>query len=409
MKRVIRKLIPNTLVNFGKHLPTAVLANLRYRYPSKGMKIIGVTGTDGKTTTTNMIYQILKAAGKKVSMVSSINAQIGDKTFDTGFHVTSPSSFDVQKYLAKAKKDGSEYFVLEVTSHGLSQFRTWGIKFDVGVITNVTHEHLDYHGSFKNYLKTKSKLIKNAKVAVINRDEAHFNELFQMAKGKVVSFGFHKTADFNPLKFPLKIKIPGEYNLANALAASAACYSLGIETKNIRETLAKFAPLEGRMQKIPNDLGINIVVDFAHTPNALENALNTLKRQTKGKIIAVFGAASERDTTKRPLMGEISGKLSDFTVLTDEDPRFEDRMKIIDEIAKGAKKADVKEGVNLYKEPDRKKAIKLAISLAKKGDTIGIFGKGHEQSMNYQGVEKPWSDRRAVEEILNGGTFKVVG
>ena len=407
MIRKIRQFIPNSLVNYGKHLPTAVLANLKYGFPSRKMTVIGVTGTDGKTTTVNMIYEILRMDSRfrgndksNVAMISSINAVLDGKEYDTGFHTTSPSPFQLQKYIKMAKKAGVEILVLEVTSHGLAQFRNWGIKFDIGVITNITHEHLDYHGSWENYFKTKAKLLKNVRVAIVNHDEGHFTRLAKLTKGQLVSFGLHKGADFNPRKFPLNLKIPGDFNLLNALAASAVCVNLGIDSKRIRQTLANFSLPSGRMEEIENNRGLKIVIDFAHTPNALENALKTLRRQTKERLISVFGCASERDVQKRSLMGAVSGKLADITVLTDEDPRFEDPIKIIDKIAEGAYKCGAKDGENLFKEPDRQKAIKLAIEMAKKGDVVGIFGKGHEKSMNYQGVEKPWSDREAVLKAL---------
>lgn len=400
MVRKLKKLVPQKIKNYVWHLPLAHMANLRYGFPSKRMKVIGVTGTDGKTTTANMVYQILKNAGKNVSLISTINAVIGDENIDTGFHITSPSPFDLQKYFKKAKKAQTEYLVLEVTSNALDQFRVLGVKFDIGVITNITHDHLDYHGTWENYFKAKAKLIRNSKVAVINRDEKHFEKLAKIAKGKVVSFGLHKNAAFNPFKFPLKLKIIGEYNLMNALAASAVAVNLDVPTKIIKDCLNNFQPLLGRMEEIENTKGIKIIVDFAHTPNALEQALKTLRTQTKGKLISVFGSASERDLYKRPLMGGISAQKADITILTAEDPRFEDVNKIMDEIAEGAISHGAKLGTNLFKEGDRAKAIKLAIKKAQKGDIVAIFGKGHERSMSYRGVEKPWSDQEAVRTSL---------
>lgn len=377
------------------------MANLRYGFPSRKLKVIGVTGTDGKTTTTNMIYQILKAAGKKVSMVSTINAIIGDQVYDTGFHVTSPSPMDVQKFLGQAVNMESKYMVLEATSHALDQHRFWGIHFEVGVITNITHEHLDYHKSFENYFKAKAKLIKNVKTAILNRSEKHFERLSGQTRGKVLSFGLSKSAEFNPIKFPLKLSLPGEFNLLNALAASAVGVTLKIETKIIKQTLALFKSLAGRMQEIENNIGIKIVIDFAHTPNGLESALKALRRKTKGKLISVFGCAGLRDEQKRPLMGEISGKLSDVTIVTAEDPRG-----LIDQInkqiAQGLERAGATFGKTYFIELDRQKAIELAINkLADRGDTVGIFGKGHETSMNLNGKKEiPWSDLEAVKIAL---------
>lgn len=393
----VRKLVPDSVINYGKHFPEALVASVRYGFPGRKLRVIGVTGTDGKTTTVNMIYKILKDAGKKVSMISTINAVVAGKVYDTGFHVTSPDRGDVQSFLSQSVSHQDEFMVLEVTSHGLAQFRVWGIPFEVGVLTNVTHEHLDYHKTFANYFQTKMKLIKVAKVGIINQSLRGERGNMGDKRKRLVSFGLHK-GDFNQEKLKLKLKLPGEYNIENALAALAVTTELGIDPKIARKTLESFSGLNGRMEEIKNNRGIKVVVDFAHTPNALEQALQTLRKETKGKLIAVFGAASERDVAKRPLMGEISSKLADITILTDEDPRFEDRSKIINHIASGMKGAA--EGRNLFKEPDRKKAIKMALAIAKKGDTVGIFGKGHEKSMNYLGKEKPWSDQEAVKEVL---------
>jgi UDP-N-acetylmuramoyl-L-alanyl-D-glutamate--2,6-diaminopimelate ligase len=401
MKRLIRKIIPQKAVNLFRHLPTAVLANLIYGFPSRKMTVIGVTGTDGKTTTVNMIYQILKAAGKKVSMVSTINAEIAGKSYDTGFHVTNPDPLMLQKFIQMAKKAGDEFLVLEVTSHGLDQYRAWGVKFDIGVITNITHEHLDYHKSWENYFKAKAKLIENVRVAVLNRAEKHFDRLKSLTSGNVVSFGLTKQADFYPVKFPFKLLLPGEYNILNALAASAVAVQIGIDTQIIRQTLENFSSLEGRMNEIENKRGIKIVVDFAHTPNALKEALQALKPKNKTRLISVFGSAGARDVEKRGLMGEISAQYADITVITAEDPRGE-LEKINSQILEGAQKAKGVLGKNVFIEGDRQKAIEMAINrLAKPGDTVGIFGKGHEKSMNYDGHrEISWSDHNAVKKIL---------
>lgn len=401
MKRLIRKVIPQKAVNLFRHLPTAVLANLIYGFPSRKMIVIGVTGTDGKTTTVNMIYQILKAAGKKVSMVSTINAEIAGKSYDTGFHVTNPDPMMLQRFIKMATQAGEEMLVLEVTSHGLDQYRAWGVHFDVGVITNITHEHLDYHKTWENYFQAKSKLIKQVKLAILNRAEDHYGRLRGLTSGKVVSFGLNKQADFNPVKFPFKLAIPGQYNVLNALAASAVAVHFDVDSKIIKQTLEHFSSLEGRMNEIQNSRGIKIIVDFAHTPNALKEALQALKPLTTGRLIAVFGAAGARDVEKRALMGEISARYADLTVITAEDPRGE-LDQINAQILEGAQKAKGELGRNVYIEGDRGKAIEMAINkLAKKGDTVGIFGKGHEKSMNYSGkFEEPWSDHEAVQKAL---------
>lgn len=400
MIKKIRKLIPHSVINYGKHLPKAIVVNVKHGFPGKKLHVIGVTGTDGKTTTVNMIYQILKEVGKKVSMISTINAEIAGKSYDTGLHVTSPDSSDLQKFMKKALENGDEYMVLEVSSHALEQFRVWGINFEIGVITNITHDHLDYHGTFENYVQAKSKLIKNVKYAVLNYDNQFFNKLKTLTSGKVLTFGNNKNADINSNNFPLKLKIPGDFNVLNAEAAALVGRVLDIDDKVIVKALENFSGLTGRMEEIENDLGIKIFIDFATNQNALENALKALRKQTKGNLIALFGVPAERDTDKRPLMGEISAKLADITVLTEDDPRFEDRNKIIEEIAEGYYKVKGKNDKNLYKEPDRQRAIQIAIDLAKKGDTIGLFGKGHEKSMSFRGEEISWSDADCVNKVL---------
>lgn len=397
-----KKVLPQWVINYFYHLPKAILANIFYGFPTRGLIVIGITGTDGKTTTTNMIYQIIKAAGKKASMVSTINAVIAGQSYDTGFHVTSPDPLMVQKFAKEARDHGDEYLILEVTSHALDQFRFWGIKFDIGVITNITHDHLDYHGSWENYFQTKVKLIKNVKTAVLNQDEKHFDILAKKTSGKVISFGFSESADFNSVKFPLKMKMLGEYNLLNGLAAAAVAINLGIDRPIIKKTLENFSNLEGRMEEIKNSHGIKVIVDFAHTPNALQQALKTLKRETRGKLISVFGCAGLRDKQKRPLMGRISTSLANLTVITAEDPRG--LLSSINQQIVSGIDAKFKQDRDYFVMGDREKAIEFAIKkLAKKGDTVGIFGKGHETSMNYDGrTEISWSDIKTAQKYLHG-------
>lgn len=400
MKKLIKGILSQRIINNFYHLPKAVLANMSNGSPTRGMKVIGVTGTDGKTTTVNMIYQILKAAGKKVSMISTINAIIAGKDYDTGFHVTSPGSDSLQKFAKMAKDNGDEYLVLEVTSHALDQYRFWGIKFDVGVITNITHEHLDYHKTFENYLKTKLKLLTNVKSAVINRNLKKYIEQSNSAPKELLTFGL-SSGDFNQERIKLKLKIPGDYNIENALSALAVAFSLGIDREIAQKVLESFAGIKGRMEEVENKKGLKIIIDFAHTPNGLEQALKTLRLQTQRKLISLIGCEGDRDEGKRAMMGEIAKKLADFVVVTAVDPRGQ--LDIINkQIEQGAKKSGAKQDRNFFVIDDRKEAINFAInSLAKKGDTVGIFGKGHETSMNLDGKKEiPWSDNKIVEEVL---------
>ena len=398
MNRLIKSIFKQDAINKYYHLPKAVIANIIHGFPSDKLVVIGVTGTDGKTTTVNMIYEILKAAGKKVSMISTINAVIGGKVYDTGFHVTSPDPFMVQKFAKMAVINKDQYLVLEVTSHAIDQFRFLGIKFNIGVITNITHDHLDYHGTLENYKNIKLRLIKNTKFAIIN---SSLDSITKKIEGKKITFGLNK-GDFTQEDLKLNLKTPGEYNIENALAAMAVGFVLNINKEIAKRALEDFIGLKGRMEEVKNNIGIKIFVDFAHTPSGLENALKSLREQYKdSKIIAVFGAAGSRDKLKRPIMGGISAKNADITILTDEDPRFEDSYKIIEEIEAGAVKQGAIDGRNFFKQSDRSKAIQYAISLAKKGDVVCVFGKGHESSMNYKGKEIPWSDYKEIEQIIN--------
>lgn len=392
----IKSIISQEIINNFYHLPKAIFANIIYGFPTRKLKIIGVTGTDGKTTTTNMIYRILKAAGEKVSMVSTVNALIAGKPYDTGFHVTSPDPFMVQEFAKQALNNGDEYLVLEVTSHALDQYRFWGIKFDVGVITNITHEHLDYHNTYQNYFNTKVKLIKDVDSAVVNQS------LKQKLARKVITFGLDK-GDFNQKQIKLELQIPGDYNIENALAALAVAFVLGVDKRTAQKALESFTGITGRMEEIKNSKGLKIIVDFAHTPNALTQALKTLRMRTKGKLIVVFGSAGKRDVEKRGLMGAVAGDLADFAVVTAEDPRGEIET-INEQIIAGAKKTGKVLDKNIFAIKDRAEAIAFAVNkLAKKGDVIGIFGKGHEASMNLDGKKEiPWSDKDVVKRVLDG-------
>lgn len=403
IKKVLRFFIPQKVVNTFYHLPKAVLANIWHGLPGRKLTVIGVTGTDGKTTTVNMIYHILSEAGEPVSMVSTVYAAIGKSKIETGLHVTSPDPFTVQKLLRKAVKAGSKYAVLEITSHALDQHRFLGVPFYIGVITNITHEHLDYHKNWENYFKTKAKLIKNAKIAILNREEKHYDRLRKLSTGRVFTFGFSKTATFNPHSYPVRLSIPGKFNVANALAAEAVCSLLKIPQNIVKRSLANFSGIPGRMQKVKNKKGLQIVIDFAHTPNGLQNALTALKSDRKGKIISLIGAEGQRDIKKRPLLGEIAQKLSDFVIITAVDPRGE--IDIINrQVQQGAQRAGGVLEKNLFLISDRQQAIDFAINtLANKGDSVGIFGKGHETSMNLNGKKEiPWSDDIAVQKALNG-------
>ncbi len=382
------------------HLCVAIFANLFFLFPGKKLTVIGVTGTDGKTTTVNLIYHILKENNFPVSMLTSIGAYVGKKEYETGFHVTTPSPFMLQGLLRKALKGGSKFFVLEVTSHALDQYRTWGVNYEIGVLTNITSEHLDYHKTYDNYLKTKEKLLKMAKIAVVNKDDASYTLLSESKNLKSnsnwVTYGFNESAEINLKNFNLDSKVLiGEFNKYNALAAVTVSKSLGISDENINKAIKTFKLPRGRLDFV-YDEEYAVVIDFAHTPNAFEKLLSSLREQTKGKIIHVFGSAGERDHAKRPFMGEISSKYADILVITAEDPRSESALKIIDEIASGIEKKDAK----VFKLPDRRDAINAAIEMAAKGDLVVITGKAHEKSMTYGSEEREWDEYKVVENAI---------
>ncbi|MBM3714005.1 MAG: UDP-N-acetylmuramoyl-L-alanyl-D-glutamate--2,6-diaminopimelate ligase, partial [Actinobacteria bacterium] len=358
---------------------------------------------------------ILKKAGKKVSMISTIAAIINGKSFDTGFHVSTPSPWALQKFMRQAFDGGTNYFVLEVTSHALDQYRTEGSSIDIGVITNISHEHLDYHQTFNNYLNSKAKILNATNLAVLNKDDPNFDYLRKKAANKLITFSLKQKADYTLKNAEFRTKLPGQYNLYNCLAAFAVARELNIDEKIIIDAIAKFSGIPGRMEQIKNTCAFNIFIDFAHKPNALEQALKTARSISKKKLIVVFGCAGLRDRLKRPMMGAIAAKYADYIVLTAEDPRTEDVRNINDQIASGCLKekiiqADKSRNFDgsaltrkkyFWKIADRQEAINFAIrKLAKKGDTVLITGKGHEKSMCYGTTEYPWNEKIAVAKAL---------
>ncbi len=416
------------------HLFVAVLANAWFGFPSRKLTVIGVTGTDGKTTTVSLIYHILNKAGYNASMISSVGAKIGGKEYDLPFHVTTPSPWQLQRFLRKAIENAevadenffvhdakklkgssriskpasvhrknfvnsphSHYLVLEVTSHALDQHRIWGIDFEVGVLTNVTHEHLDYHKTYENYVRTKSKLLKIAKIAVANKDDNSFGVISNF---QLVTYGMGKNAEINPQSFPFKTSLVGEFNRYNVLAAVGACRALGVADKDIKAGISSFVPPIGREEVVYQN-NFTVMIDFAHTPNAIEQVLCSIRPQIKGRIIHVFGSAGKRDASKRPLMGAASSKYSDIIILTAEDPRSESVQKIITEIVSGVQNSEfrIQKGT-LLEIKDRQEAINTAIKMARKGDLVIITGKAHEKSMNYGHGEESWDEFEAVKIAL---------
>ena len=383
------------------HLLVAIGATVWFGFSGRKLKIIGITGTDGKTTTVNLIFHILKTAGKRTSMISTVGANIHGQAFPLGFHVTNPASIPLQRFLKHAAADVLEdnYLVLEVTSHGLDQNRVWGIPFAIAGITNVTHEHLDYHKTYENYVKTKAKLLKSAPIAVVNKDDQSFplveKELGNLTNKKVITYGTDQ-AEFTLKKYPYAATLSGNHNIYNCLLAIAICTQLGIAEKDIKKGIETFVLPQGRTE-IVYEKDFTVMIDFAHTPNSFEKLLSWLRPQVKGRLIHVFGSAAKRDESKRPEMGRIAGMYDDIIVLTSEDPRNEDPQKIMDDIERGIEKT---KKPHMLRFTRREKAIQQAIALAKKGDLVILTGKAHEKSMNYGHGEEPWDEFAAVKTAL---------
>lgn len=370
-----------------------IISSEFYGNPSQKLKVIGVTGTDGKTTTSSLIYHILTSNGKKCGLISTVSAKIGDKEYDTGFHVTNPDPVSLDKFLREMVDQHCEYAVIEVTSHGIDQKRIAGIKFDICVITNITKEHLDYHKTYSNYRNVKLSFLKLAKeVTIINKDDASYNFLNNNLQNNHLYY--ERTNDLSGI-------LPGVYNESNAAAAIKVCEFLGIPKEKSILSVTKYTFPEGRLEEVKNNLGVKIYVDFAHTPNALQNVLSFLSKTKKGKLISVFGCASERDVKKRPAMARISSKLADVSVFTVEDSRSEDIFNIFKPMVRTARRLGKIKNKDFFLVPERGEAVAFAINFAKPGDTVVFCGKGHERSLAYKGFEHPWSDKEAVINFLN--------
>ena len=403
-----------------------------YDWPGRKLTVIGVTGTDGKTTTTNLIYQILLAAQFKAGMISTVNAVIGDEVMDTGFHVTTPDAHDVQRYLAKMVEAGLTHVVLETTSHGWSQYRVDACEFDIGVVTNITHEHMDEHGDYESYRAAKARLFSslektsekpqgNPRLGVINRDDLKsFEFLNDFIKVRKLNYGLgggayvravdleyspsgiHFVAKSRDFSVPVSSKLVGAYNVSNCLAAlTATVYGLKIKPEIATQGIAALEGIPGRMERIDMGQNFTAIVDFAHTPNALKVALEAGRTMTNGRVISVFGSAGLRDKEKRRMMAEISAELADLSVLTAEDPRTESLDGILEEMAAGARSKGGREGETFWRIPDRGEAIKFALNLARPGDIVLSCGKGHEQSMCFGTREHLWDDRTAMRAALS--------
>ena len=422
--------VPYVQLQGDDRLALAKFSAAFYDHPSHDLIVIGVTGTDGKTTTTNLIYHILRTAGIPVGMISTVNAVVGDETLDTGFHVTTPEAPDIQRYLARMRDDGLTHVVLETTSHGLAQRRVAEVDYDLAAVTNVTHEHLDYHKTYHGYLQAKGLLFEALnqqqggekgveKLAVLNQDDESFSYLKKVTRAKILSYSLSDSGDIwadmiehtpQALRFkvhglgePFRVESPliGMYNVPNSLAAIGITMGgLGVAVDVVQEAIRTVETIPGRMERIDFGQDFLAIVDFAHTPNAIRQALLTARELTEGKVIAVFGSAGLRDVEKRKLMPKTAAKLADEMILTAEDPRKESLDAILADMDEGAQAGGAVAGEDFWLEPDRGTAIRRAVARAEKGDLVIVCGKGHEQSMCFGHIEYPWDDRTALSSAL---------
>jgi UDP-N-acetylmuramoyl-L-alanyl-D-glutamate--2,6-diaminopimelate ligase len=404
-------------------------------HPARQLTMVGITGTDGKTTTTNFLFHILRHSRRRVGMISTVNAVIGRTTQETGLHTTTPDAPDVQRYLAQMVTDATEICLLEATSHGLAQHRVTACDFDIAIVTNITHEHLDLHGSLAEYWAAKATLFEGLatatpkgipKTAILNCDDSSFEYLkAKLADGGTRWLGYstanHPGATVTaqsivtkPGKTEFTIQGPnyafeaqtslvGRHNVSNCLAAvTAAVEVLNISPTQAKSGIAALPGVPGRMERIDEGQSFLAVVDFAHTPNSLRQVLTTARDLISGRVIIVFGCAGLRDVEKRTLMGEIAAELADYTIITAEDPRTESLDDIIDHTARAMQNCGGVEGKTFEKIPDRGRAIFRAVQLADDDDIVLALGKGHEQSMCFDNTEYDWDDREALRTALRG-------
>ena len=416
------------------HLPKAVFYQNFYRHPSKKLTLIGITGTDGKTSTANLIYEILLKSGVKVGVITTISAKYNQKEIDTGLHLTSPDSSVVQKLLKDMVDDGITHVVCEVTAHALDQYRFFGCFFKIGLITNTSHEHLDYFHSMENYIYAKSKIFNQSEICILNKDDPSFDLLSSSKVPKFITYGINKKSDFqaknintNPESISFSVngqKIVTDsvyqYQIYNILAALAVVCQLNIDIHYLQKTVKNFPAIKGRREEVPNNFGIKAIIDFAHTPNAIKNTLSSLKQIQNSRIIAIFGATGGRDQTKRPEMGLVASQFADIAIITSDDTRNEDIQEINKQIISGIPRdqhslfidsSDQKQIKKLVKDnpgkfiyfniPNRQDAFNLAVQLANPKDTIIAMGKGHETSMLHGNTEYPWSESQAFRLAFN--------
>ncbi len=427
LKKIIKHLLPTDLfwrLVLPWHLLVAVAANFRYGFPAHSMRIIGVTGTNGKTTTSFMIQRMLTESGRKTALMTTVAYGVDSNIKPQIAHMTTASAPLLQKRLAEFKKQGVEWVILETTSHALAQHRVWGIPYEIAVMTNITHEHLDYHGTFEHYLKAKTKLFKVAnrhgkRTGVVNADDPNA-QVFRDAIRHDVTYGMEKgelqatdvklspngssyTAIIGQDSYDIRCNIPGEFNVYNSLAAVAVGREVGLSEEQIEAGIRALEGVEGRMDVLDEGQAFTVIIDFAHTPDSFERLLKDLRAASKGKLVVLFGSAGRRDEAKRAIQGEIAGRYADEVVLTEEDDRDVDGNEILVQIASGAEKAGKIVDKDLFLILDRPAAIQFAVTRAKSADdTVVLLGKGHEKTIERADGEHPWSELETAKAALKG-------
>ena len=421
----------NTLV-LPKHLGVAVAANLKRGFPARKLRVIGVTGTNGKTSTAFLIHSILYRAGYNVGLMTTVAYGLNDEVKPQIFHMTTQPIEVTLNRIMQMKKQGVDWLVIEVTSQALSQFRVLGIPIEIAVMTNVSHEHLDYHRTFERYLKAKLRLFKIAnrnrkgrRLGIINGDDDNA-ALFADAIANVVAYSTRPGSDrtigragnirLRPggSSYSLKIAdetyeiachLPGSFNVENSLAAALVGRAIGLNRQQIEDGVAGLKAVEGRMTSIQAGQDFDVIVDFAHTPDSFKKLFTDIRPLVKGKLISVFGSGGQRDRAMRPIKGQIAGQYSDLVIVTEDNPRSENCAEIMKQIAAGAAKAGKKAGRDLLMVEDRRRAIEAALKQAAgKDDMVLLLGKGHEKTMHRNDGEHPWNEieiaEKAVKKLL---------
>ena len=391
----------------------AIMSANWFGNPSKKLKLIGITGTNGKTSTTYIIKNILETLGHKTGLIGTIQNMIGDKIIES--KNTTPSCYELNRLFAEMLKEGCEYAVMEVSSHALDQKRVFGLEFEIGIFTNLTQDHLDYHKTMENYFIAKKKLFSMCKTALINADDKYSDEMAKELTCKIITYSAKndtstytaksinykpKGVDYELVGFGIigriKIGIPGRFTVYNSLASALCVMELGFSLQDVSEAISKVKGIKGRAEIVPTNTDYTVVIDYAHTPDGLLNILSTFKDCPKNRLVVVFGCGGDRDATKRPIMGEIAARNSDFVIVTSDNPRTEEPLSIIKDITLGMKNT-----VTPYKVVvNRAEAIKYALDNAKTGDIIILAGKGHEtyQILDYGTIHL--DEREIVADIL---------